>query len=52
MHYLDADKTVGEEAPRQLYKNVASNIGQVLAATPHKAPIVRPPTTYHENYTS
>ena len=52
MHYLDADKTVGEEARRQLYKNVASNIEQVLAATPHTAPTVRPPTTYHENYTS
>ena len=45
-------KTVGEEARRQLYKNVASNIEQVLAATPHTAPTVRPPTTYHENYTS
>ena len=43
---------VGEEAQRQLYKNVASNIEQVLAATPHMAPTVRPPTTYHENYTS
>ena len=32
--------------------SVASNIEQVLAATPHKAPTVRPPTTYHENYTS
>ena len=52
MHYLDANKTVGEEARRQLYKNVASNIEQVLAATPHTAPTVRPPTTYHENYTS
>ena len=28
----------GEEARRQLHKNVASNIEQVLAATPHKAP--------------
>ena len=26
MHYLDADKTAGEEARRQLHKNVASNI--------------------------
>ena len=39
-------KRVGEEARRQLYKNVASNIEQVLAATPHTAPTVRPPTTY------
>ena len=41
-----------EEARRQLYKNVASNIEQVLAATPHKAPTVRPHNTHHENYTS
>ena len=43
MHYLGANKTAGEEARRQLHKNVASNIEQVLAATPHKAPIIRPP---------
>ena len=29
----------GEEARRQLHKNAASNIGQVLAATPHKTPL-------------
>ena len=52
MHYLDADETVGDEARRQLYKNVASNIKQALAATHHKAPTVRSPTTCHENYTS
>ena len=34
MHYLDANKTDGEEARRQLHKNAASNIEQVLAATP------------------
>ena len=34
-HHLDANKTAGEEARRQLHKNVASNIEQVLAATPH-----------------
>ena len=34
MHHLDANKTAGEEARRQLHKNVASNIKQVLAATP------------------
>ena len=28
MHYLDANKTTGEEARRQLNKNVASNIKQ------------------------
>ena len=26
MHYLDANKTIGEEARRQLHKNAASNI--------------------------
>ena len=33
-------------------KNAASNTEQVLEATPHKAPAVRPPTTHHENYPS
>ena len=31
---------------------VKSNIEQVLAATPHKVPTIRSPTTYHENYPS
>ena len=35
MHNLDANQTVGKEANRQLHKNAASNIEQVLAATPH-----------------
>ena len=52
MHYLDANKTAGEEARWQLHKNVASNIEQVLAATPHKAPTIRPPDSHHENYLS
>ena len=42
----------GEEAKRQSYKNVKSNIEHLLAATPHKAPTIRSPTTYHENYPS
>ena len=50
MHHLDANKTAGEEARRQLHKNVASIIKQVLAATPHKAPTIRPPASHHENY--
>ena len=33
-----------------LQKDVASNIKQVLAATPHKAPTIRPPASHHENY--
>ena len=52
MHYLDANKTPGEEARQQLHKNAASIIEQVLAATPHKAPTIRPPTSHHENYPS
>ena len=52
MHYLGANQTAGEEPRWQLYKNVASNIEQVLAATPNKAPTIRPPTSHHENYPS
>ena len=52
MHYLDANKTAGEEARRQLHKNAVSNIEQILEATPHKLPIIRPPTSRHENYPS
>ena len=52
MHYFDANKTAGEKARRQLHKNAASNIEQVLEATPHKAPTIRPPTSDHENYPS
>ena len=36
----------GEEARRPLHKNVESNIEQVLAATPHKAPTIRPPASF------
>ena len=49
---MDANKTAGEEARRQLHKNAASNIEQVLVATPHKALTVRPLAPYHENYSS
>ena len=52
VHYMDANKTAGEEARRQLHKNAACNLEQVLAATPHKTPTVRPPAPYHENYSS
>ena len=52
MHYLDANKTAREEARRQLHKNAASNIEQVLAATPHKAPTIRSPASHQENYPS
>ena len=49
---MDANKTAGEEARRQLHKNAACNLEQVLSATPHKTPTVRPPAPYHENYSS
>ena len=42
----------GEEARQQLHKNVASNIEQILEATLHKAPTIRPPASHHENYPS
>ena len=34
MYYMDSNKSAGEEAGRQLHKNAASNLEQVLAATP------------------
>ena len=43
MHYMDANKTAGEETRWQLHKNAACNPEQVLAVTPHKTPTVRPP---------
>ena len=52
MHYMDANKTAGEEAKLQLHKNAASNIEQVLAATLHKKRTIRPPTSHPENYPS
>ena len=52
MHHQDANKTDRKEARRQQHKDVESNIKQVLTATPHKAPTIRPPTSQHENYPS
>ena len=52
MHYLDANKTAGEKAGRQLHKNAASNSEQVLEVTPHKIPTLRLPISHHENYPS
>ena len=34
---------LSEDARRQLHKNAASNLEQVLAATPQKTPTIRPP---------
>ena len=42
--------TTWTQARRHLHKNVASNIEQVLAATPHKAPTIQLPASHHENY--
>ena len=33
---------------KQLHKNVASDIEQILVATPHKATTIRPLTSHHE----
>ena len=52
MHYMDANKMHREKAWRQLHKNAASNIEQVLGVAPHKAVAVRTLTTYLENYQS
>ena len=52
MHYMDADWTGGEKGLQQLHKNAASNIEEVLEATPNKAAALRPPRTHHENYQS
>ena len=52
MHYMDSNKTAGEEARWQLHKNAASNLEQVLAATPHKTPTLRPPASYHEDFSN
>ena len=50
MHYMDAKKTYGEKAWRQVHKNAASCIEQVLEETPYKTAAVRLSTTHHENY--
>ena len=52
MHYMDANKTAGERARRQLHKNAASNTEQLLAATPHKTPTIQSSASHHENYPS
>ena len=49
---MDANKTYGEKAWRQLHKNAASNTEQVLEAILHKTAVVLPHATHHENYQS
>ena len=45
MHHVDANKTYGEKTWRQLHKNAASNIEQVLETAPHKTATVHSSTT-------
>ena len=52
MHYMDANKTHGEKAWRQLLKNAVNSIEQGREAAPNKAAAIRPPTTNPENYQS
>ena len=52
MHYLDANKKAGEKARRQLHKNAASNIEQVIEVIPHKTQTILLPASHHENYPS
>ena len=47
MYYIDANQRYGEKARRQLHKNAASNIEQVLETAPNKAAAVRPFSTHH-----
>ena len=48
--YLEGEYFDSYLSWRQLHKNVASNIEQVLAATPHKVQTIRAPASHHENY--
>ena len=43
-------KRLEKKARRQLHKNAASNIEQVLEPTPNKVPTIRPATSHHEKY--
>ena len=45
-------QTYGKKAWRELHKDAASCIEQVLEETPHKTAAVWPPNTHHENYPS
>ena len=45
-------KRLEKKLDGNLHKNATCNLEQVLAATPHKTPTVRPPAPYHENYSS
>ena len=43
---MDVNQTSEEKAWQQLHKNAASNIEQILEATPDKVAAIRPPTTH------
>ena len=49
MHHLDAKKTAGEQASRQLHKNAASNIEKSRWQHPQSSNYTAP-TSHHENY--
>ena len=44
--------TLTKRLEKNLDGNYTSNTVQVLVATPHKAPTIRPPASHHENYQS
>ena len=50
MYQMDAKKVYGEKAGRQLHKNTARFIEQLLEATPNKTMAVCSPASHHENY--
>ena len=47
---MDANQVYGNKAWRQLYKNAASCIEQILETAAHKATTVRTPITHLENH--
>ena len=49
MHYMAANETDGENFWRQLHKNAAGNIEQVLEVSPNKAAAIRSLNTHQEN---
>ena len=44
--------TLTKRLEKKLDGNYTSNLEQVMAATPHKTPTIRPLASYHENYLS
>ena len=53
MHYMDANKTAGEETRWQLHKNAACNPQQVPGSnTPQDTNCTAHLPPYHENYSS